>query len=102
MKGKKIFWQFLRGLALALLLFFLYLFIVSLTRWFEIIQLPFDGEGNYFDPISEISYHNGPFFAASGQLIFSLVSLVVSFLAVLLYKWATHKVSSEVRTKKLN
>jgi hypothetical protein len=91
MKNKKVFWQILRGMGLLFLLLSLYVFIVFGNWWFEIVRFPFNIEGNYFDPISGISYHNGPFFAASGQFIFSIISLCVSLASFFFYKWATIK-----------
>jgi hypothetical protein len=89
MKNKKILWTVLRGLFLVLLVFSLYVFVVCGNEWLKIIQYPFNSEGSYFDPISGIDYHNGPFFAALGELIFSIVAFLTFLISLFSYKWAT-------------
>lgn len=76
-----------RALLIPLAFFFL-LFVRSVQWCVEIMRYPFDSEGNYYDPILSISYHNGIFFSTLFPLILAVSALMGFLFCLYLYKWA--------------
>ncbi len=91
MKERNFFWQFVRLACLLSSLISFFFAVLFAKWWLVILTAPFNGEGNYFDPISEINYNNGPFWASFVQLLMALLALAFVCIFFLLYKLATVK-----------
>ena len=88
MTYQKLFWNCLRIFAVFLALLSL-LFLISFVGWYlEIRSFPFNSEGNYYDVVSGISYHDS---WAIGQLFMAIASLLTLLISFFLYKFATLK-----------